>query len=709
MDRKLERLFSPRSVAVIGATESANKPGRIVVQQLLDAGIEVYPVNPTKDQVLGVSVYKAVSDVPLTPDVAVVAVSAAAAVPAVEECVRVGIAFVIVLAGGFGETDETGKALELRLTKAIAGTNTRLLGPNTLGVQIPASGFDTVFVDHAVGALASRGRAAGLGSVVFVSQSGSVGVEALGAASLHGLPLRAFVGLGNAVDLQALDFVTHVEETEGVSALALYLEHLGEGRPLLEAARNVARRLPVFVLKAGRTAAGAAAVASHTGRLAGSDAVVDGALSQFAIQRVADDEELMDAVRAVSYASAPAGNRVAIVTSAGGYGVMGADYIEANMGMRTLGLASLDAGTEEALRSAVLPFASTHNPVDLTAGADTKGFLEAVDIVLADHNVDILIAYAFFAPAAIGDDLVEGLAESAKKSDKTILVFAHFGAQTDEYCRRLTEVGLAAYPALDRVIRAARILVERSMLLRRQAAADYNFEAGNNSEAGNYSTAERGGGVGAVLQPSGPLGEAETKALLETYGVATPPRLVLAPEATVSMPAFPGPYVVKASAPGLLHKTESGAVRLAVTEGQLPKVVDEFRRRFSDASIFVEQMIGDIDLELIVGAIRDGDLGPAIMVGAGGVRAELYRDTSFRLIPAPRSELLAMTGELMIAPFFAGFRGVSVDREALVDLLLKVSECVINLGGAFSELDINPLAFAGGRWITLDAKLTLES
>ncbi len=717
MSNELDRLFCPRRVAVIGATETLNKPGCIVLRQLLAAGIETYPVNPTKDTVLGLTAYKSLAAVPETPDVAVVAVPASAAVSAVKECARIEVPFVIVLAGGFAETDDAGKELESCLRQVVDKTETRLLGPNTLGIQNPATGFDTVFVEHAVDGLRMSDQSSGSGGVVFVSQSGSVGVEALGAASIHGLPLRAFVGLGNAVDLRVYDFVEHVGSMPAVSALAVYLEHLAEGRPLLESAQRVMQELPVFFLKAGRTAAGAAAAASHTGRLAGSDAVVNGALSQYGIQRVQDDEELIDAMRAACYAKIPANNRVAIVTSAGGYGVMGADYIETKRGSQTLRLAKFTKTTEESLRSVILSFASPHNPVDLTAGADTKGFVDAVNIVLHDPEVDILIAYCFFAPVNIGDDLVDGIADCAKKSNKTVLVFAHFGARTDEYCKRFTELGLAAYPALDRTIRAARILVERAALLKRQAEAyvgsltDPIRSTAAVSTTGNKDIDGNGGAdpVADKLCTGGGPGEVETKRLLESYGVETPSRLVMPPGAMITLPEFPGPYAVKVSASGLLHKTDVRAVRLRVTEADLPGVALELRNRFANFSVLVEQMIGEIDVELIVGAIRDPDMGPALMVGAGGTLVELYRDTSFRLVPASRSELFAMVGELTVAPLFSGFRGIRVDCEDLVDVLVRVSQCVIDLGDDFLELDINPLAFAHGKWIALDAKLALRA
>lgn len=695
MPSDLARLFSPHSVAVIGASEALHKPGRRVLEQLRATSIRCYPVHPKNATVLGVPAFSSVADLPEVVDVAVVAVGAAAAVEAVQACAERGIPFVVVLAGGFGEAGEAGAALERRLAAAVAGWPTRVLGPNTVGLQVPESGLDTVFVDHASDGPADPAR----GGVVFVSQSGSVAVEALGAAATYGLPLRAFIGLGNAVDLQSREFVEFAADDPRTGSIALYLEHLGEGRPLLAAARSASERVPVFVLKAGRTSAGAAAVASHTGRLAGSDRVVGGALRQYGLQRVSDDEELVDAIRAVSYARVPAGNRVAIVTPAGGYGVMGTDYIEEPAGIRTLRLAQLDPATVARIREVSLPFASSHNPVDVTAGADTEQFAAAVAAVLEDPNTDLVIVYAFFAPPGITDALVERVVELIRGTEKSVLVFAHSGTRTDEYCRRFTGHGVAAYPSLNRAVRAARILVERHALrARRPWSAEAIAAPGTAWIVDDWLRA----------CPGAP-NEADAKQLLDAYGITTPRRMVTGRGERLARPAFDGPYAVKVSSADLLHKTDAGAIRLNVHPAELPAAAEELRATFPDCDLIVEEMIRDISVELIAGATRDIDLGPALMLGAGGILTELYRDVTFRLAPVSPSELAVMTDELTVSPLLTGFRGIAADREALVAVLGRLSALVADLGERFSEFDVNPLCYAGGRWIALDAKMVLRT
>ena len=647
----------------------------------------------------GLPAFRSIRELPTVPDIVVVAVGAEAAVDAVAEAASVCVPFVIVLAGGFGESGPAGRALELRLRSVISGTETRVLGPNTLGLHVPASGLDTVFVRHATDDVSPDGA-------VIISQSGSVAVEAIGEAAQHGFRLGCFIGLGNALDLSTVDFIRHFARDRVTSCLCVYLEHLGEGRELLAAARTASARIPVFFLKAGRTRSGAAAVASHTGRLAGSDRVVDGAFRRYGIQRVVDDQELMDAARAVTYARIPCGGRVAIVTPAGGYGVMCADYIEGDLGGGKLSLARLGTETEERLARVCLPFACTHNPVDITAGADTESFSRVIDIVLEDPGVDIVIVLAFFAPTGITRDLIGSIASSAERhgesgddaGGKSVLVFCRFGADTDEYCRAFTDAGLAVFDSLSRTVRAARILVERAEII-----------AGNESAgaapAPETAAAKRTPAQAWLARLAGQPNEAAVKDLLRSAGVRVPESLTIAAACDIVEPGFAGPYAVKVVSSAIFHKTESGALRLGVASHRLRGCIDELRAAFSGDSILIEEMIENIELELIVGAVRDPDLGLALMVGAGGIHAEIHRDAVFELLPVDRLCIDRMLRELRVSAILEGYRGIAVDREALVRVITRIAELASALGDRLIELDLNPVCFASGNWIALDAKM----
>ncbi|MFP4390631.1 MAG: CoA-binding protein, partial [Desulfococcaceae bacterium] len=339
MTDPLQALLAPRSIAVVGATNTPGRVGRIIFQQLRKSGLPLYPVTNREPDVLGIVACPDVGCLSPEVDLAVIAVNARQSVEAAEACAKAGVPAVVVVAGGFGETGEEGRALEDRLAALPEKYGTRVLGPNTLGLFIPHIGIDTLFVEHGDRALAGGG----------------------GVASNTGFGMRAFVGLGNKCDLDEVDFLSAFADDPGALCLALYVESFADGRAFLEAARAASEKKPVVVLKAGRSAAGAEAVGSHTGRLAGSDRVVAGAFRQFGVQRVYDDEALCDAAKALSGLPIPAGDRVAILTPAGGYGVMGADHVELSPGPARLRMARLSPETEERIRAVTPAFASPHN------------------------------------------------------------------------------------------------------------------------------------------------------------------------------------------------------------------------------------------------------------------------------------------------------------------------------------------------------------
>lgn len=455
----LQRLITPGSIAVIGATGKQHRVGHIILENLKRSGVPLFPVHPKEKEVSGYATYHDIEALPDNIDLAIIAVGAQKAVAAAERCAIHGIPHIIVVAGGFSETGTGGKLLEDRLQIIPKKFGSRILGPNTLGLFVPHNNLDTIFVEHGDRALS------GGGGVAFISQSGSVGVEALGLASNTGYGMRAFIGLGNKCDLDELDFLHYFGMDMGTTCLAFYLESFDHGRKFLEQAKKIARKKPVVVLKAGRSKAGASAVSSHTGRLAGSDQVVSGAFRQFGVQRVFDDEELCDASKILSTLPPSTGNRIAILTPAGGYGVMGADHIETQKGGVKLAMAELSSITQERIRSFALPFASYRNPVDLTAGADNKMIGDTLDALLDDDNVDMIICTAFFAPPLITDSIVEDISTRAVNSKKPVIVFTQYGPFTDGYLRRFFEKGVIGFPSIGRAVRAARFLVERAIIL----------------------------------------------------------------------------------------------------------------------------------------------------------------------------------------------------------------------------------------------------
>jgi len=438
--------------------------GRIIFETLLRSERPVYPVHPTEKSILGHAVFKSVGDLPAGVDLAVIATGPENAVSAAEDCGHKGIPFIVPVAGGFSEAGPKGKALEEALRRVGRKYGSRILGPNTLGVFAPKERIDTIFVEHGDRALGQGG------GVAFISQSGSVGVEALGIESNLGFGLRAFVGLGNKVDLDEVDFLDYFRGEASTTCVALYVESLTDGAAFLKSARKVSAKKPIVALKAGRTASAAAAVASHTGRLAGSDRAVDGAFRQHGIQRVYDEEQLCDAARVLSIVPTPRGNSVAVISAAGGYAVMSTDEIEMPDNLVPLRMARLSRATMKHLETIAPPFSSVHNPVDLTTTATDDMVIDGLCAVLKDDGVDMVLCITMFAPPGITDGLIRRIAAVDNPAKKPVIVVCQFGPFTDGHIRRFYDLGIIGFPSVTRGVRALRWLEERRRILERLRA-----------------------------------------------------------------------------------------------------------------------------------------------------------------------------------------------------------------------------------------------
>lgn len=460
----LSRLMNPRTIAVIGASNRDGAPGKIIFKGLMGSLRRLYPVNPGEKQILGHAALPSVDLLPPDIDLAVITVNAEEAVKSAQNCAAKNIPFLIIVSSGFAETGKDGAALEKKLMEIPKQSRTRILGPNSLGLFLPSERLDTIFVEHGDKSVGNGG------GIAFITQSGSVGVEALGLASNTGFGLRAFVGLGNKCDLDEIDFMRYFADDPATDCLAFYLENIEHGMTFLREAKTLAKSKPLVILKAGRTPGGIRAVTSHTGRMAGSDNIINGLFKQYGIIRAIDDEELCDAAKSLSMLPLPKGNRVAIVTPAGGFGVVCVDYIESFYRGIDLQLAELSPHTIDLIRRNILPFASVANPVDLTAGASDAMFGHTLDALMEDDGVDIILCTAFFSPPAVSDRLIDEIAKRVRLRKKPIIVFTQYGPFTDLYLRRMHDAGVVGFPSISRAVRAVRLIVERKNILR-------NFES----------------------------------------------------------------------------------------------------------------------------------------------------------------------------------------------------------------------------------------
>ncbi|MEA1967670.1 MAG: acetate--CoA ligase family protein [Thermodesulfobacteriota bacterium] len=689
----MKNLLNPESIAVIGASDKPDKIGSIILKALLKYNKPLYPVHHSHGQIFGIKTFPDIKSLPKNTSLAVIATGAEKAVAAAEECAKNGIKMLIIVAGGFGETDTPGKLLEKKLKKICKKYKTRILGPNTLGIFQPPENFDTIFVEHG-----DRSLAAG-GGTAFISQSGSVGVEALGLAGNTGFGLRGFVGLGNKCDLDELDFLLHYAKDKAATCLAFYLENITRAREFMIQAKKVSKIKPVVVLKAGTTEAGAVAASSHTGRLAGSDRVVNGAFRQFGIQRVFDDEELCDAAKTLATLVPAKGNQVALLSPAGGYGVMGADYVESSFQGPGLKMAELEKETMDKLQKTTFSFASCSNPVDVTASATDEIMGSALEYLILDKNVDIIICTAFFAPPAITDNLVNVIASKVKASAKPVIVFTQYGPFTNRYLLKFHKQGVTGFPSISRAVRAARFLYERSLILN-----DLQNEKPKGLEP---DTIETENWLTSLKKPGLP-DEFEAKQFLRLFGISVPDSIRISPGEKVPAVDVNPPFAVKVCSPEILHKTEEQGVMLNIKSSEINKAVNLMQLRFPEKDILLEEQIFFKENEFIVGAINDPDYGIAVMAGAGGILTELYRDAAFRLAPCSEQEADAMLDELYAAPLFRGYRGINLDKSMLARIVSIAGNASLSLGEKFSQLDINPIVFSQKGWIALDVKIILR-
>jgi acyl-CoA synthetase (NDP forming) len=462
MKNELDALFRPRSVALVGASANPSKLSHIALVNLSTGHFKLYPVNPKDSEILGIRCYPSVLEIPDDIDLALVSLPADSVLEPVKQCVQKGVGVVIVTASGFKESGVDGRRIEEQLKKAIEGSRTRLLGPNTMGILVPSTGLDTLFIPR------ERSERPASGNVAFLSQSGAVSVSFLEKARAAGVGISCSVGLGNKADIDENELLRYLGSDKETRSIAMYLESFSDGRAFVDIVRGISPVKPVVLLKSGRTMSGKRAASSHTGAIAtASEALVDGALSQAGVVRAYDEEELLDTAKALACLGAIRGDRICVVASAGGYGVIAADLIESVEHGAGLAMATLSETTENSLRRIVPGFSSVSNPVDLTAAVTDEMYDEALGILQDDPGVDGIMMSLELQPPTVTDRLVE-VADRRCRSGKTPMVVSIFaGDRTDDIVRSFGERGVLAYPSIWRTVRALGALSKRGVYLRR--------------------------------------------------------------------------------------------------------------------------------------------------------------------------------------------------------------------------------------------------
>jgi acetyl coenzyme A synthetase (ADP forming)-like protein len=682
----LDACFKPRTIAVIGAGRSAGVGASIMRNLLASCRGRVYPVNPHAQSIDGVACHATLADVPARIDMAVIAVPAAAVDRAVDDCIAARVAGIVVIAAGFGETGDEGRRREAALRDKVRRAGVRMIGPNCLGI---------ITTDPGAELNASFAPAMPMaGPVAFASQSGALGLAVLEAADRLGVGISSFVSTGNAADVSFADILDYWETDPRTTVILLYAESFADPRHFAAVARRVSRSKPIIVLKSGRSAAGAKAASSHTGALAQEDALVDALLRDAGVLRVGTLEELFAAASLLAYQPLPRGGRVAVLTNAGGPGILAADACD----QAGLSMAKPAPATTEALRQFLPPNAGLGNPIDMIATASPDDYRRAVPLLLADPGVDALIA--MFIPLSVTNtfDVATALAAAAHGSDKPVLA-TFFGAPG---------IGpqVAPIPCYDFPETAIPALAHASAYRRWLSESEMSPPRSQRLDAGTIRpllTRALAAG-GAWLEPSA------AAALLDACGITIATQHVVANAADAAAVArqVGYPVVLKGLGPTLIHKTESHAVRPDLAdETAVVHAFDELAGRPDVTAVVVQAMIRD-GVEMLVGAVRQGAFGHAVICGSGGILVELVRDTTLRLAPVSPRGVAAMLNELRGTRLLRGFRGAPVlDEAALVETVLRVSE-LVELCPEIAELDLNPVIVTRTGAIVVDARIRLD-
>ena len=677
---------------MIGASAKPGALGRLPIEFLRRYGYpgQILPINPRGGEIAGLPAYPSLRDAPGPIDLALIMVGADRVPAAVDDCVAAGVPVAIIGSSGFAEAGDDGRKRQDEITARARAGGLRLLGPNCIG----AANFHTGLVASFSPMFAGEATRLVPGGLGFVSQSGALGYGMVSLAFERGLGLGWAVTTGNEADITALEAMLALADEPECTGLLGYLESLSDIDRLRALA---ATGKPVAVLKAGRTEAGAQAAASHTGALATEDRVVEATLRQLGIVRAYDVDELLDIGDAFATPRRPRGERVAVVTTSGGSGILAADAI-ADHGLR---LAELSPNTREALSQIVPEFGSVANPVDVTATVmrDASLVERSLRVVADDAGVDMLVVCFC---VLTGDDvtaIVDAIGSVAAATGKPVLV-ARTGADqlAPTAAQALRDAGIPAYPTPARAIRAAAALWQVSRAT--TALSAKVPDAGRTRPGSDARAATPGSDSAAATGPGDDITEAALKRLLAEAGLSVPRGTVAhsADQALEAVHACGGLAVMKAT--GLLHKTDAGGVVLGVTEANAGEV---YRRlaQIGDGPVLVEEQITG-GVELLVG-IAASPLGSVLTLGAGGVLTEALDDVTVRLLPVAEADIRDMLTELRVSRLLAGYRGAEpADLDALVDLIQRLQVLVADWPDGFS-LDLNPVVALPDRAVVLDA------
>ncbi|MFZ5649375.1 MAG: acetate--CoA ligase alpha subunit [Bacillota bacterium] len=697
----LNSFFNPESVAVIGASKTPGKIGNAIVRNIIKSGYrkELYPVNPRESEIEGYKCFPGVGDIGKKVDLAVISVPAARAVGVAGECGRAGVKSLVVISAGFKEVGKEGLALEKEMVRVCGEYGMRMLGPNCVGMMDTHVPINASF----------SGGFPAPGDIAFISQSGAMLVAILDWSRSIGIGFSKIISLGNKADLTESDFIEDAAGDPNTRVILCYIEDVANGKHFLEAAREASAQKPVIILKSGTSQAGAQAASSHTGALAGSNLAYDTAFKQCGVIRASTMAELFDLAVAFSSQPIPAGDRVAVVTNAGGPGIVTTDQIE-NKG---LAMSRFQKKTIEALRSGLPEESNVYNPVDVLGDAKADRFRLAIDSVMDDENVDSMVV--LICPTAVTEyEETAGAVIEASRThpEKPVLAALMGGEALSGGAKKLSEARIPSYTFPETAVSVISGMSGYSRMRSRPRLKQEEIITGINPDVVReiFKMVKNDGRL--VLLGS------ESAEVAEAYGIpAATIKLATTPEEAAKIAEETGfPLVMKVASPKILHKTDVGGVKIGL------KTADEVKKGFIEITENVHRYLPHVVIhgievqkmmpkgtELIVGMSRDVQFGPLIAFGMGGIYVNLLKDVSFRLAGGlTRREALAMITETKAYTLLRGYRGETpADINSVIDIILRAAALSTDFE-EITEMDINPVFVYSKGSSALDIKITIS-
>jgi len=699
----IERMFNPRTVALIGATDKEGAVGEATLKNLLigKGKRSIFPVNPKHESLMGLKCYPALSAIPEHVDLAVVATPAGSVPAVVEECGKAGVDGIVIISAGFREVGEAGAKLEEEIKRIMSKYDIRLLGPNCVGFARPSAHLNATFLRDNPEP----------GSIAFISQSGALGSAILDWAMTSHVGFSLFASLGSMLDLDFGDLIDFLGSDPSTRSIILYVEGIGHAKKFMSAARGFARTKPIIVLKAGKHKTGAKAVRSHTGALAGDFEVYDAAFKRVGVVRVDEIGDLFNCASVLDSRHLPAGPRLAIVTNAGGPGVLASDAVTDQGGE----LAKLSDESMRTLNEHLPPFWSRGNPVDVLGDTDVTRYANTLDVCLSDPNVDGLLA--IFTPTGVtpSTELADAVIRSSKDRRKPILTVWMGEKAVVEARRKFTENSIPTYPTPEQAVKTYMYMYRyrRNLDLLYETPEELPVDMMPPSSHLKLITRR------AIREGKLLLSQSDADKFLDAYNI---PRLAggfaKTPDEAVMVARRVGyPVVLKVVSQEIAHKSDVGGVVTGITSSE--KLADEFVKLVErvktvkpDARIdgaYVQRMAGAVDYELILGSKKDVDFGAVMLFGSGGTGVELFRDFSIGLPPMNQVLARRMMEETIIYKALSrGLRNkLPVPLKPLEEIIVRLSSMIADFP-EIAEMDINPLFVTEGKALAADVRILLD-